>query len=36
LSADPFLVFTNSVTEKINVVVRREDGNYELIEPVAE
>lgn len=36
LSADPFLVFTNSVTEKINVVVRREDGDYELIEPMVE
>jgi putative sigma-54 modulation protein len=28
-----FLVFTDSVTEGINVIYRRKDGNYGLIEP---
>lgn len=28
-----FLVFTDSVTEDINVIYRRKDGNYGLIEP---
>jgi putative sigma-54 modulation protein len=28
-----FFVFTNSATEQINVVYRRRDGNYGLIEP---
>jgi putative sigma-54 modulation protein len=28
-----FLVFTDSVTDSINVVYRRKDGNYGLIEP---
>lgn len=30
-----FLVFTNAGTEKVNVIYRRKDGNYGLIEPVA-
>lgn len=29
-----FFVFTNSETEKINVVYRRRDKNYSLIEPI--
>lgn len=29
-----FLVFTNAGTEKVNVIYRRKDGNYGLIEPV--
>ena len=29
-----FLVFTNAGTEKVNVLYRRKDGNYGLIEPV--
>ena len=28
-----FLVFTDAGTENINVVYRRKDGNYGLIEP---
>jgi putative sigma-54 modulation protein len=28
-----FLVFTDSTTEEINVIYRRKDGNYGLIEP---
>ena len=28
-----FLVFTDAVTENINVIYRRKDGNYGLIEP---
>jgi putative sigma-54 modulation protein len=28
-----FLVFTDSVSEDINVIYRRKDGNYGLIEP---
>ena len=28
-----FLVFTNSQNEQINVIYRRKDGNYGLIEP---
>ena len=36
LSNETFLVFTNSATEKINVLHRREDGNYGLIEPMQE
>ena len=30
-----FLVFTNAGSEKINVIYRRKDGNYGLIEPDA-
>lgn len=36
LSSETFLVFTNSETERINVIYRREDGNYGLIEPLPE
>jgi putative sigma-54 modulation protein len=36
LHSDKFLVFTNSETEKINVIYRRDDGHYELIEPMSE
>lgn len=32
---DSFLVFTNSRTDKINVLYRRKDGNYGLIQPVS-
>jgi len=28
-----FFVFTNSITEQVNVVYKRRDGNYGLIEP---
>ncbi len=28
-----FLVFTDSATENINVIYRRKDGDYGLIEP---
>jgi len=31
-----FLVFTNAVNERINVIYRRRDGNYGLIEPEKE
>lgn len=31
----PFLVFTNKETEHINVLYRRDDGNFGLIEPEA-
>jgi len=31
-----FLVFTNAATEAINVIYRRKDGNYGLIEPEKE
>lgn len=30
-----FLVFTNAGSERVNVIYRRKDGNYGLIEPVA-
>lgn len=33
LSNDNFLVFTNARTEQINVVYRRNDGHYGLIQP---
>jgi putative sigma-54 modulation protein len=36
LSKDSFLVFTNAATEKINVLYRRDDGHYGLIEPMSE
>jgi len=35
LVTDNFLVFTNSRTDKINVLYRRKDGNYGLIQPVS-
>jgi putative sigma-54 modulation protein len=34
LARSEFLVFTNSKTKAINVLYRRKDGNYGLIEPV--
>ena len=33
LSNNEFLVFTNASSEKVNVVYKRRDGNYGLIEP---
>lgn len=33
LSRDNFLVFTNAENEKINVIYKRKDGNFGLIEP---
>jgi putative sigma-54 modulation protein len=30
-----FFMFRNSETDKINVIYRRRDGNYGLIEPTA-
>ena len=36
LHSEKFLVFTNSETEKLNVIYRRDDGHYELIEPLSE
>ena len=33
LSNSEFLVFTNAKTQSINVMYRRKDGNYGLIEP---
>lgn len=33
LSQDNFLVFTNARTELLNVIYRRSDGNFGLIEP---
>ena len=32
-SAKPFLVFQNASTQKVNVIFKREDGHYGLIEP---
>jgi len=33
IASDNFLVFTNSVTDRVNVVYRRKDGHYGLIQP---
>lgn len=33
LSQDPFLVFTNSETQQVNVLYTRDDGSYGHIEP---
>ena len=33
LSEDAFKVFLNAQTERVNVIYRRADGNYGLIEP---
>ena len=33
LMKDNFLVFTNARTESVNVLYRRKDGNYGLIQP---
>jgi putative sigma-54 modulation protein len=35
ISADEFIVFTNRSTSRINVLYRRKDGRYGLIEPLA-
>lgn len=35
LGSQNFLVFTNARTEKVNVLYRRKDGNYGLIQPKA-
>jgi putative sigma-54 modulation protein len=35
LEQDQFLVFTNAVTDAVNVLYRRRDGGLGLIEPVA-
>jgi len=32
---DVFLVFTNARTNRVNVLYRRADGNYGLIQPAA-
>ncbi len=36
LTEEQFLVFTNAETEKINVLYRRDDGHYGLIEPMSD
>jgi len=36
LSQDKFIVFTNAETETLNVLYRRQDGNYGLIESVCD
>jgi len=33
LNSDSFLVFTNARTDRVNVLYRRSDGNYGLIQP---
>jgi putative sigma-54 modulation protein len=33
LVTDNFLVFTNARTDKVNVLYRRKDGDYGLIQP---
>jgi len=35
LASDDFLVFTNAISQRINLVYRMEDGQYGLIEPHA-
>jgi len=35
LGPENFLVFTNAATERINVLYRRDDGDYDLIEPIS-
>jgi putative sigma-54 modulation protein len=35
LSEENFIVFTNARSEKINVLYRRKDGHYGLIQPVS-
>ncbi|MBU2549903.1 MAG: ribosome-associated translation inhibitor RaiA [Proteobacteria bacterium] len=35
VSGEKFLVFTNAITEKINVLYLRDDGNYGLIETLS-
>jgi putative sigma-54 modulation protein len=34
LSNSEFMVFTNSRSHRLNVLYRRQDGNYGLIEPM--
>lgn len=36
LVEDGFLVFSNATTGQVNVIYRRKDGNYGLIEPIFE
>ncbi len=31
-NGDEYLLFTNSVTDKVNILTRREDGNYGMVE----
>ncbi|MBI3306411.1 MAG: ribosome-associated translation inhibitor RaiA [Candidatus Omnitrophica bacterium] len=33
ISGEPFLVFLNATSRKVNVLFRREDGNHGLVEP---
>ncbi|MEZ4549146.1 MAG: sigma 54 modulation/S30EA ribosomal C-terminal domain-containing protein [Desulfobacterales bacterium] len=33
LVSDNFIVFTNSITNKVNVLYRRNDGDLGLIQP---
>ncbi|MFC1668461.1 sigma 54 modulation/S30EA ribosomal C-terminal domain-containing protein [Chlamydiota bacterium] len=33
LSSESFKVFLNAQSERVNVIYRRKDGNYGLIEP---
>jgi len=35
LGREQFLVFTNALTDAVNVLYRRRDGGLGLIEPVA-
>lgn len=36
LAAEQFLVFTNAATEKLNVLYRRDDGHYGLLETMTD
>ena len=36
LSGNDFLVFVNSANSEVNVVYKRKDGNYDLVEPFFE
>jgi putative sigma-54 modulation protein len=35
LTPDHFIVFTNSQTEQVNVLYKRDDGHFDLIQPLA-
>jgi len=35
LNNDSFLVFTNASTDKVNVLYRRKDGDFGLIQPMS-
>jgi putative sigma-54 modulation protein len=35
LVTDNFLVFTNASTDKVNVLYRRKDGDFGLIQPMS-